>query len=151
MPLQVNRKALVILILLGLALAAGSLAVVSWVFDKEARAERFLEEARASAAADENERAIIQYKNVLAYDSENVTAYIELADLYVKTGDLNQAYRYYNMGSAKDPRNVEALSKLLECYHIAGEWGDVKSTAARVISLSPGVRQCSSFPSREQT
>ncbi|MHC4713018.1 MAG: tetratricopeptide repeat protein [Planctomycetota bacterium] len=140
MPLQINRKALVILILLAVAVLAGGVVVASKMFNKEARAKQFLEEARSLTAEGRDARAIIQYMNVIAYDPENVAAYIELADLHVKTGNLNEAYRYYKAGSDKDPRNVEVLSKLAECYHLAGQWENLRKAAARIISLAPGGR-----------
>lgn len=138
MSLRVNRTALVVLIILGIALVVSAVAVASWVMNREARAKQFLEEARAMAAEGQDDRAIIQYMNVIKNDPENVAAYIELADLHVKNGDLNNAYRYYQTASQKDPKNVDVLSKLTECYHIATQWDDVRRTAARIVSLAPG-------------
>ena len=138
MSLRVNKTALVVLIILGIAVVVSAIAVASWVMNKEARARQFLEEARIMVADGQDDRAIIQYMNVIKNDPENVAAYIEMADLHVKSGDLNNAYHNYQIASEKDPKNVNVLSKLSECYHIAAQWDDVRRTAARIVSLAPG-------------
>jgi len=138
MRFRVNKTAFIVLIILGIALVVCALAVASWVMNKQARARQFHQDAKALAQDGQIDRAIIQYVNTIKYDPENVSAYIELADLYVAAGDLDNAYRYYRRASEKDPKNVDVLSKLSECYHLAGQWDDVRKTAARIISLAPG-------------
>ena len=137
MAFRVNKTALIIVIILALAAIAGAIAAASWVFNKEARAKQFLEEARILADQGQDEEAVIQYRNAIKNDPDNAVAHIELAAIYVENGALNKAYKHYKTASEKDPYNVDVLSKLASFYSIAGQWEDLRKTAARIVSLAP--------------
>lgn len=123
--------------IVAVALLSGSTGVVGWFFDREARAERFLEEARALAEGGNSDAAIIQYKNVIDNDPDNAAAMREAAELYLDAADLNGAYKYFKMASEKEPHNVDVLIKLAYCYHMAAQWRDLEEMALRIISLEP--------------
>jgi|GEM_PF-2815306 len=138
MAVTVRKKALAILVVVILALAGGTVWVLHWALNKQARAAEFLKEARTLAAEGQYDQAIIQYKAAIANSPENAAALEELGDTYFKQGDTTNAYTYYKSASKKAPSNVEVLSKLARFYHMYGQWEELKKAAATIVSLSPG-------------
>jgi len=138
---SINRKALIIVLTILAALTVAVAAVAVWVSNKEARAKESIDEARLLASRGQYDAAILQYKNAIANAPADTVACLELSDIYVAQGDLGNAYRYARSAADKDPRSVEALSRLAWCYSLAGQWPDLRRAASVIITLAPGGRK----------
>ena len=138
MPVRVNKKALVIVLVAFLAVSIGIAAVARWALNSKARAAASLKEARALVAQGQYDAAIIHYKSAIKNDPANSGAEIELAEIYFKQGDLTQSYAFYKDALKSDPANVTVLSRIAGFYYIGGQWEDLKKTSAMIVSLAPG-------------
>jgi tetratricopeptide (TPR) repeat protein len=138
MPVRVNKKALVIVLVALVAVAIGIAAVAKWALNSKARAAASLKEARALVAQGQYDAAVIHYKSAIKNDSANSGAEIELAEIYFKQGDMAQSYTFYKDALKNDPANVGILSKIAGFYYLGGQWEDLKKTSAMIVSLAPG-------------
>src|SRR2546428_13650516 len=76
------------LLIMGLLVAAGCSR------SPEAQKARYLERGDKYAAREQYREAILEYRNVLKYDSSNARAIRQLGLAHYQLGELGQAYQY---------------------------------------------------------
>ncbi len=93
--------------------------------------------ARTSLWNGDLSRSIGEYEKAIEYDPKVMTLYLELAELYAKTGNLNAAAAVAEKGLAVAPDNEELLTVMAEIYSGLGEVEKSKKILERIIVLDP--------------
>lgn len=94
-------------VLLFIALLSGVLFVAGCASDEE-RVAGFIERGEAYVENDQPEEAIIEFKNVLQIEPENVVAHEALSLAYLKVEKPREAYWEMSETVRLDPQNIEA-------------------------------------------
>jgi tetratricopeptide (TPR) repeat protein len=89
---------------------------------------------RGSSA--DNEALIKELKDIIGEDKRFVPAYILLAEIYKKTGKLNEAGRVYGRGYSKTG-HVVFLLKMEDLYIDRGDPGVILKIYTRILDISP--------------
>jgi tetratricopeptide (TPR) repeat protein len=101
-PLRVQNA-----VLLTIGLLLGVLFVAGCASDED-RVDTFIERGEAYVENDQPEEAIIEFKNVLQIEPENVVAHEALSLAYLKVKKHREAYWEMSETVRLDPQNVEA-------------------------------------------
>jgi tetratricopeptide (TPR) repeat protein len=124
-----RRWSSIVPLVLALSLSPGCTAA--------ARKARALERGDKQYDAGNTNAAIIQYRNVLKYDSNNAHAIGRLGLLYFGGGELGQAYAFLNKAKELDPSNTEVRLKLGAILLLARQPEKARDEANFVLAREP--------------
>ncbi|OBU37438.1 tetratricopeptide repeat protein [Photobacterium phosphoreum] len=85
----------------------------------------------------EPDKAIEQYKKVLAVDPNRVNTLYYLGTTYAYKGELDEAIEQYNKALAVDPTDVHTLSNLGTAYAHKGELDDAIEQYKKALAIAP--------------
>lgn len=103
----------------------------------EERAEGHFAAAKALLAQNDEERAIIELRNVFQYDGFHQEARSTYAALLLKRGNLKDAYGQYLRLVEQYPDLVEARLTLAEMALESGDWNEVTRHGQAAIDRAP--------------
>jgi tetratricopeptide (TPR) repeat protein len=98
--------------------------------DPEAPASTWLVRAMAERAMGDKAAAKVSLKHVLETESENTTALIERAELYVEEGDFENALKDLKSMEAVGDTDKQVLYRVVVAYERAGKPDDAQRIAA---------------------
>lgn len=104
----------------------------------EERKAQYLEKARALMAEGNNTKAQLELRNVLQIDPKTTDAYLMLAQIGEKDGDLKTAFLNYRKVTELDPANTAAWLKVAHAYTFGGATEEARSAIAKVLEIAPG-------------
>lgn len=117
-------------------LFAGALAALSLVyFAIRANVERAFEPVEG-ARAGQQERAN-ELRSLLAEDSTNVMAHVQLGDVLFDTGNWHEAIHHYMTAVKLDSTRVEALVDLGVCYYNLGQTDEAEKHFVLALAREP--------------
>ena len=117
----------------GLAL----LLLVTACADEEAQLDEFMDRGLAAVEAENDEEAIIEFRNVIQLDPNHADAHYELAKAYLRTKQLNDAYWELTESVRLNPDNTKARLSYGAMSLAVGEFREALDQADAVIVLLP--------------
>lgn len=154
-PLSVSVGVLVLAVFiaggLASALIASIVGIFSWWEHKKLRKKEQLRiaftntliEARSASAAYDWHRAKTLWQRIIAKDSENCIARIELARVYQQTGETREALRTLESMRAQHPDNAEVLFLIAELLEREGSITAALDNVAMVLTKGFNARAAS--------
>lgn len=105
---------------------------------KQARAGRHLKRADSYLAADQYEKAEIEYMNVLRLNPTNAPALRGLGNIYFTDELLLRSAAFFNSLKKIEPDDIASRSKLARVYLAGGALKEAREEAGFVLQKSPG-------------
>ncbi|WP_164738140.1 tetratricopeptide repeat protein [Frigidibacter oleivorans] len=105
--------------------------------DKATRAANHFASAQTLLAEGDEDRAIVELRNVFKYDGLHREARRTYADLMLKRGDTNEAYSHYLLLVEQYPDLVEVRVMLAELALARGDWREVERHSAAAATVDP--------------
>src|SRR5262249_55927255 len=87
---------------------------------RQAKAKRHLQRANSYFAANQYDRAEIEYLNVMRLQSTNIVAIHNLAEIYYANESFQRAAAFLSAAKQLDPHDVESRGKLARLMISAG-------------------------------
>ena len=109
----------------------------------EDKAERYYQSGLSLLEQGDEERALIEFRNVFKYDGFHKDARLIYANTVLELGRLPEAYSQYLRLIEQYPDTVEARLKLAELAFDRGDWEEVERHGTAALDLAPedpGVR-----------
>ena len=124
-------RALAPLLLFGLlALAACDTA--------EERAEAHYQRAVALLAAGDDERAMVEFRNVFRLNGEHIAARLAYAGALRENGEIREAYGQYLRVVEQEPQGLESRLALIELALQVQDFAAAAGSAAEAYAIAPG-------------
>lgn len=123
--------------LIPLALATAALLLVAACEDDAEKAERFFQSGVELAAQGDNERALLELRNVLQLDNFHREGRALFAKLSLELGRPEDAYGQYLRLIEQYPDEVDGRVALAELALVAGNWEEVERHAPAALELAP--------------
>lgn len=101
------------------------------------KAEDYYQSGIALLAKGDDDRALIEFRNVFKYDGTHKAARQAYADILLKRGDLAGAYSQYLRLIEQYPDTVEVRQTLAEIALDMGNWDEVERHGRAAIKLAP--------------
>lgn len=79
------------------------------------------------------------YRDVIAKDKRQTTAYHRLAVLHEKQGDAASALKYYREALQCDPKNAEVQCDYGYCCYLRRDWKTGETSLRKAVELQPGL------------
>lgn len=121
---------------LGALILAASLGL-SACQSSEEKAEDFYQSGLELLAAGDEERALIQFRNVFDYNGFHLEARKTYADILLKRGEVQEAYGQYLRLIEQYPDTVPVRQTLAETAFDLGDWTEVELHGRAAIALAP--------------
>ncbi|WP_392336663.1 tetratricopeptide repeat protein [Loktanella salsilacus] len=103
----------------------------------EEKAEDYYQSGLALLAAGDEERAILEFRNVFNYDGFHLKARETYADLLLKQGDVQQAYSQFLRLIEQYPDTLVVRQQLAEIAIGRGDWDEVERHGQAAVALAP--------------
>lgn len=123
-------------ILLLPALFAATLALTGCKTSKE-KAEDYYQSGLALLAKGDEDRAMLEFRNVFQYDGFHKDARKTYADILVKEGKVDEAYSQYLRLIEQYPDTVAVRQTLAELAVDRGDWAEVERHGRAALALTP--------------
>ncbi|TNC74799.1 tetratricopeptide repeat protein [Rubellimicrobium roseum] len=120
-----------------LAATLSSVLLLAGCESREDRAERFYQSALTLLEEGDEERAIVELRNVFDNDGFHKEARQTYADLMLRRGDTAEAYRHYLRLIEQYPDTAEVRRTLAEVAIAQGNWEEAGRHGAEAIRLLP--------------
>src|ERR1041384_2633590 len=104
---------------------------------KRARANRHLQRANAYFAANQYDRAEIEYLNVMRFQPTNTVALRNLAEIYYVNDSIPRAAAFLGAVKQRQPNDAESRGKLARLLLGNGARKEAMAEADAVLQLSP--------------
>ena len=104
----------------------------------EEKAEDYYKSGLALLAKGDEDRAMVEFRNVFKYNGFHKDARKIYADTLVKEGKLQEAYSQYLRLIEQYPDMVEVRVRLAEFAMEAGDWAEAERHGRAAIALAPG-------------
>lgn len=104
---------------------------------KGARANRHLQKANKYFAANQYDRAEIEYLNVMRYQPTNTVALRNLAEIYYANESYQRAGAFLSAVKQRDPSDTESRGKLARLMLSSGAIKDARAEVDGILQLSP--------------
>ena len=114
-----------------------SLAFLSGCESSEQKAEKHFQSALALLEQGDEERAIVEFKNVFKLNIKHRAARQAYAELQKRRGNLREAIGQYLRLADQYPDDVEAYREISEMYATVGNWREMKTYLATGRELAP--------------
>ncbi len=118
-----------------------SVAVSGCFKSSEERAAEHLERGLELVAANDLDRALVEFRNTLKYSDELHEVRRHIGAIMLEQGNLTGAYRNYLAFAERDADDVEARLVLSELAFKARNWDEFERHGARVLSLAPDLER----------
>src|SRR5204863_10200376 len=92
---------------------------------------------RVQKGTDEQEKALESFKRALEISPDDSYIHRLAADLYYKSGRLEEARKHYEAALRGDPRNPELLNGLGAVVSGQGDWVKASEYFAHALQLNP--------------
>jgi predicted Zn-dependent protease len=103
----------------------------------EEKAEDYYQSGLALLAAGDEERAMLEFRNVFNYDGFHLKARETYADLLLKQGDVQQAYSQFLRLIEQYPDTLVVRQQLAEIAIGRGDWDEVERHGQAAVALAP--------------
>ncbi|MFN4128271.1 MAG: tetratricopeptide repeat protein [Paracoccaceae bacterium] len=103
----------------------------------EEKAEGYFQSGMTLLAAGDEERALVEFRNVFKYDGFHKEARKTYADTLLKRGELREAYGQYLRLIEQYPDTVEIRQTLAEMSLGLGNWDEVERHGRAALQLTP--------------
>jgi tetratricopeptide (TPR) repeat protein len=103
----------------------------------EAKRERYIARGDRYFQKERYPEAILEYRNALRIDGNNIRAIRQLGLAHYELGQLSQAFRYLLKAKEMEPDNSAVALKLASIYLASGRPDDAQAEAERVLQQSP--------------
>ena len=123
--------------LLLLVVAIGTVIFLTRFGDSEQRAEKYYRSALELLERGDEERAMVQLRNVFDLNGRHREARIAYAELLRKRGDIAESYGHYLRLIEQYPDDVEGRRALAEMAIKGGNWEEAERHARRLRELAP--------------
>ncbi|WP_146036555.1 tetratricopeptide repeat protein [Pseudotabrizicola formosa] len=123
------------------ALLLTTLLVLAGCQSSEERAEGYFQSGLTLLAAGDEERALVEFRNVFKYDGFHKEARKTYADILVSRGELREAYGQYLRLIEQYPDTVEVRQSLAEMALAQGNWDEVERHGRAALQLTPEAAQ----------
>ncbi len=120
-----------------LLIALCSCLVLSGCESSEEKAERYFQSGMALLEAGDEDRALIEFRNVFKYDGFHKQARQTYADILVKQGKTQEAYGQYLRLIEQYPDTVEVRRALAEMAIETGNWEEAERHGKAALLLTP--------------
>ena len=125
------------ILLLFIIVAIGSVVVLTQFGNSEQKAERYYQSALELLEKGDEERALVQLRNVFDLNGRHREARIKYAELMRKQGNLSESYGHYLRLVEQYPEDVEGRRALAEMAIQAGDWEEAERHARKLRELAP--------------
>ncbi len=124
----------------GMAAALVSVALfgLSACENSKDKAARHLASALQLAEKGDNDRALVEFRNVFQLDPENIEARRDFAAFLLKRGDLAGAYAQFQSVIDRSPSDQEALRGAADTAARLGNWPEAARQSTALLALVPG-------------
>ncbi|MDO9640861.1 MAG: tetratricopeptide repeat protein [Pseudotabrizicola sp.] len=119
------------------ALLLSTFLVLSGCQSSEEKAEGYFQSGLTLLAAGDEERALVEFRNVFKYDGFHKDARKTYADILVKRGDLREAYGQYLRLIEQYPDTVEVRQTLAEMALAQGNFDETERHGRAALQLAP--------------
>src|ERR1043166_9985465 len=85
----------------------------------------------------QNEKARIEYLNVLRLDPTNAIAIRQIGEIYYNQGEIRPAFTYLNKSKELLPQDLEVRRLLSRIYLSAGQKAEARAEANAILEKSP--------------
>ncbi|MBP1804934.1 tetratricopeptide repeat protein [Rubellimicrobium aerolatum] len=120
-----------------LAAALSSVLVLSGCESQEDKAERFYRSALALIEQGDEDRALVELRNVFDNDGFHQEARMAYADINLRRGNVTEAYRHYLLLAEQYPDLGEVRLTLAELAIEQGNWDEAERHGAEALRLLP--------------
>ncbi|MGY9045531.1 hypothetical protein P775_06860 [Puniceibacterium antarcticum] len=103
----------------------------------EEKAQRYFQSGMALLEAGDEDRALIEFRNVFKYDGSHKEARKTYADILVKQGKLQEAYSQYLRLIEQYPDTAEVRRTLAEMSIQNGNWDEAERHGKAALALTP--------------
>lgn len=103
----------------------------------EEKAEDYFQSGMTLLAAGDEDRALVEFRNVFKYNGFHKEARKTYADVLLKRGDLKEAYGQYLRLIEQYPDTVEVRQTLAEMALGLGNWEEVERHGRAALQLAP--------------
>lgn len=103
----------------------------------EEKAEDFFQSGMELLAAGDEDRALIQFRNVFDYNGFHLEARKTYADILLKRGEIQEAYGQYLRLIEQYPDTLPVRQTLAETAFDLGDWSEVELHGRAAIALAP--------------
>jgi cellulose synthase operon protein C len=121
------------------ALLLSSALALSGCQSDEEQAEEFYQSGLALLEAGDEERALVEFRNVFQYDGFHKDARQTYADLQLKRGEVAEAYSQYLRLIEQYPDTPEVRQTLAELAIQRNDWEEAERHGRAAIQLAPDV------------
>lgn len=104
---------------------------------RQAKAKRHLQRANSYFAANQYDRAEIEYLNVMRLQPTNIVAIHNLAEIYYSNESFQRAAAFLNAAKQLAPSDVESRGKLARLMISAGGAKQARAEVDAILQLSP--------------
>ncbi|MCF7702186.1 tetratricopeptide repeat protein [Loktanella sp. M215] len=104
---------------------------------KEEKAEDYYQSGLALLQAGDEQRAMLEFRNVFDYDGFHLQARQTYADLLLKQGDVQQAYGQYLRLIEQYPNTLVVRQQLAEIDIARGDWDQAERNGQAAMALDP--------------
>jgi tetratricopeptide (TPR) repeat protein len=118
-------------------LAVAGFLVLSGCESREEKAERFYQSALQLIEDGDEERAMVELRNVFQNDGFHKDARQLYADLLMKRGELGEAYAQYLRLVEQYPDLIAPRQTLAELAIAGGDWEEAERHGAKALELAP--------------
>lgn len=125
------------------AVLAASLAVLAGCDSAEERAEKFYQSGLAFLEAGDEERALVEFRNVFKLNGRHREARLAYARTEQARGNLREAYGQYLRLAEQYPEDLDALRSLAEIAVQTANWDEARrqiATAKAIVPDDPQIR-----------
>jgi tetratricopeptide (TPR) repeat protein len=120
-----------------MSLLTGGLLVLAGCESDSEKAERFFQSGLALIEAGDNERALVELRNVFEHDGFHKEARQTYADLVLEMGRTQEAYSQYLRLIEQYPDTLDARLALTRLAIRSNNWSEVERHGAAAVALAP--------------
>lgn len=120
-----------------IAIALCSTLILAGCESDEEKAERYFQSGMALLQEGDEDRALVEFRNVFKYDGFHKEARRTYADVMLRQGHIDEAYSQYLRLIEQYPDTVDVRRILAELAIIGGGWSEAERHGAEAIRLAP--------------
>ncbi|MFA9229763.1 MAG: tetratricopeptide repeat protein [Microgenomates group bacterium] len=119
------------------ALMISASLLLSGCKSAEEKAEDYYQSGLTLLASGDEDRALVEFRNVFKYNGFHKEARKTYADLQLKRGEVAEAYSQYLRLIEQYPDTVEVRQALAQIALTTGDWAEVERHGKAAIALAP--------------
>lgn len=120
-----------------IALTLTATVLLAGCESSEEKAERYFKSGMELLAAGDEERALVEFRNVFKYNGFHKDARKTYADIQFKRGEVAEAYSQYLRLIEQYPDTVDVRQILAETAIARGDWAEAERHGKAAIALTP--------------